>query len=66
MGFLPQTVAETTFVQLTTGSRSLASLLAGGAGGCGTPSDMDTGPGSAPGWWFYFNFTADLVTYTGP
>ena len=46
------------------GGQPLSSILRGGAGNCKSGSDMDTGPGGIPGWWIYFNFTADVVSWT--
>jgi hypothetical protein len=51
------------------GGNSLSSLLAGSPSNCRTPlgqDDRDTGPGSVLGWYFYLNFTAHEVTWTGP
>lgn len=47
------------------GSATLASLLAGGAGNCSARNDKDLLRGE-PGWWFYFNYTAEPVNFTGP
>ena len=47
------------------GSVTLAGLLAGGNGSCSTRNDKDTHQGES-GWWFYFNFSASQVTFTGP
>lgn len=65
MGFLSEAVADATMVNLGTGPVPLSSLLPGGTGNCAAHDDRDTGPGGASGWWFYFNFTALPVTYTG-
>jgi len=40
--------------------------LPGGAGNCSTHDDRDLGPGGVLGWYFHLNFTAHLVTWTGP
>jgi len=68
MGFLSEATAQTTMVDLGSfGTVPLASLLPGGSGGCSVNDDRDTGPdGLTSGWWLYFNFTAQAVTYTGP
>jgi len=68
LGFLSEADAESIFFPPEVdviGGQSLAALLPGGNGNCAGHSDMDT-DGSTPGWWFYFNFTADLVPYTLP
>lgn len=43
----------------------LSSLLAGGSGSCASRNDKDSYQG-VPGWWFYFNYSAAPVAYTGP
>ncbi len=67
-GFLRETDANLIVISdpaLPGGSVTLAGLLAGGAGGCSSRNDKDTHQGES-GWWFYFNFSASSVTYTGP
>jgi hypothetical protein len=68
MGFISEANAEAITIQLgSTGSTTLAALLAGGSGGCAMSDDRDLGPdGVTLGWWFYYNWTAQKVTYTGP
>ncbi len=46
--------------------KPLSSVLAGGSGSCASTDDRDTGPSGAMGWYFYLNFTAHEVTWTGP
>ncbi len=47
--------------------KALSSLLPGGAGCCASHDDRDTGlDGTTVGWWFYFNFPAERVTWIGP
>lgn len=66
MGFLSESTADATMVDLGTGPVPLSSLLPGGTGACATMSDLDVGTdGITPGWWVYLNFTALPVTYTG-
>lgn len=48
-----------------TQSYPLSSLLAGGVGACSSRNDKDLYNGEA-GWWFYFNYQAVPVSYTGP
>ncbi len=68
LGFLAESDASVLMVSTPTGPVPLSALLPGGAGSCMTAySDKDVGPDSVtPGWWFYYNFTAMEVTYTGP
>ena len=68
MGFISESDAAQVTISLgAAGSTTLAALLAGGPGNCSASDDRDLGPdGTTSGWWFYFNFTAQLVTYTGP
>lgn len=72
-GFLPESVANAIQIPLPDppgGTVALSSLLPGGTGFCtgafgSTRNNKDTYNG-VPGWWFYFNFTATRVPYTGP
>jgi hypothetical protein len=51
------------------GGQPLSSLFPGGTGNCRTTGgfdDRDIGPDSEPGWYFYLNFTAHEVDWTGP
>lgn len=43
----------------------LSSLLAGGTGACSSRNDKDIHNGES-GWWFYFNYSAAPVVYSGP
>lgn len=43
----------------------LSSLLPGGTGACSSRNDKDVHRGET-GWWFYFNYSAAPVAYTGP
>ena len=64
-GFISEADAMTTSISLgPLGERTLYSLLRGG-GGCGAGDDRDTN-GGVRGWWFYLNFDADQVIWTGP
>ncbi len=67
-GFLRESDANQIVISdpaLPNGGVTLASLLAGGSGSCSTRNDRDTHRGES-GWWFYFNFQAASVTYSGP
>jgi hypothetical protein len=67
-GFLRESDANQIVISdpaLPGGSLTLASLLAGGSGSCSSRNDRDIHAGVS-GWWFYFNFQATAVTYTGP
>jgi hypothetical protein len=48
------------------GGQPLTVLLPNGVGACPGHTAKDLGPGGQPGWYFYFNFTAHAVTWTGP
>jgi hypothetical protein len=51
------------------GEQPVSSLFPGGTGNCRTGEgidDRDIGPDSEPGWYFYLNFTAHEVDWTGP
>jgi hypothetical protein len=65
-GFLPETAANAILLPVDLpiiGGRPLSSVLAGGAGACGTRSDRDMVDGIS-GWWFYFNYSATRVPWT--
>jgi cysteine-rich repeat protein len=58
-GFVSEEQADATILPediLVVGGMPLSSIL--------KDEDKDTGPGNAPGWWFYLNFTAQPVGYT--
>lgn len=66
-GFLRESEANQIIINdpnLPGGSVVLSSLLAGGTGSCSTRDDKDTHNGES-GWWFYFNFVAARVVYSG-
>jgi len=65
-GFLSQADADAMLIpanQPIVGGQPFSSLLAGGKDACPMYSDMDVDNG-VPGWWFYFNFTANRVTWS--
>lgn len=67
-GFLRESDANQIIISdpaLPGGSVTLASLLAGGNGSCASRNDKDLHQGES-GWWFYFNFQAAVVTWSGP
>ena len=67
VGFLTETDANAILLPLRIiGTKPLSSLLPGGSGACPTHTAKDIGPGGQPGWYFYLNFTAHTVTWTGP
>lgn len=66
-GFIAESVADVTILPTSLpviGGMPLSSVLPGGTGSC-EPGTLDMNNG-VPGWWFYLNFPADQVTYTGP
>jgi hypothetical protein len=68
-GFISEASADSILLPdglILVGGQPLSSLLPGGMGNCATTDDRDTGPGSVSGWYFYFNFTAHEVDWTGP
>lgn len=70
VGFLSETAADAIILPASlpfVGGQPLSSFLAGGTGACPVFSDKDIGPAPAfeTGWYFYLNFTAHLVTWTG-
>lgn len=66
-GFLRQADADLITIPNPTGGAPivLSSLLPGGTGNCSMRDDRDTVDGEQ-GWWFYLNFSAAIVPYTGP
>lgn len=72
-GFLSESDADNIFLPndptLATfglAGKPVSYVLPGGTGNCAAWNDKDTGPGGATGWYFYLNFTAHKVTWTGP
>ena len=66
-GFIAESVADTVFIDIGAGPVPVSSLWPGGSGNCASGDDRDTGlDGTTVGWWLYFSFTADEVTYVGP
>ena len=66
-GFLTEADADTLLLPPdlpVVGGMPISVLLPGGTGNCAAGDDRDTHSGMS-GWWFYFNFTADRVTYFG-
>ena len=58
-GFMTEAAAMAATIPASTpvvGGQPLSTLL--------LAQDKDTGPGGESGWWFYFNFTAQMVSYT--
>jgi len=68
-GFISEADADATLLPMSialVGGDPLSSVLPGGTGNCSARDDRDMGPdGTTRGWWFYFNFPATRVTYTG-
>ncbi len=66
-GFLSEAEAANVLLPASlpiVGGQPISVLLPGGAGNCSTHDDRDT-LNAVSGWWFYFNFPADTVTWTG-
>ena len=67
-GFLTEETANTTLLPMDlpiVGGKPIASLIPGGEGCCAMHDDRDINNG-ASGWWFYIEFKAARVPYTGP
>jgi len=67
VGFLREVDANNIFLPPSypiVGGQSISVLLPGGAGNCAVWTDKDMN-GQDPGWWFFLNFTAENVPWTG-
>lgn len=67
-GFLSEAVANAVLLPAdipVVGGQPLSILLPGGQGNCANHDARDTFAGE-PGWWFYFNFSANPTPWTGP
>jgi hypothetical protein len=71
-GFISESQANSILLPedlILIGGQPVSSLFPGGTGNCRTVAgfdDRDLGPGSELGWYFYLNFTAHEVDWTGP
>jgi hypothetical protein len=68
-GFLSESDADMILLPMTipvVGGQPLSKFLPGGTGACPTHTAKDIGPLGQPGWYFYLNFTAHEVVWTGP
>lgn len=66
-GFLSEAEAASVLLPASlpiVGGQPITVLLPGGAGNCAAHDDRDS-LNSVTGWWFYFNFPADAVLWTG-
>jgi hypothetical protein len=69
VGFLSEQAANGILLPMDlpiVGGQALSTLLPGGQNSCATSDDTDIGPSGVRGWYFYLNFTAHQVTWTGP
>ena len=67
-GFLSESDANSILIPSSIailGGQPISVLLPGGMGGCAPTDDRDLGPMSQSGWYFYLNFTAHRVSWTG-
>jgi hypothetical protein len=64
-GFLSQADASSVNLPPELGGAPITSFLPSGAP-CPGHTAKDIGPGGQQGWYFFFNFTAHKVTWTGP
>ena len=68
VGFLSETAADAILLPAglpLVGGQPLSSLLPGGTGNCAPGDDRDLHDGES-GWWFYLDFAAAEVPYSGP
>jgi hypothetical protein len=66
-GFLSESVAQGITLPASLGSQPLSALFPTGTGDCSAVDDRDVGPdGTTRGWWWFFNFEAEKVTWTSP
>ncbi len=68
LGFLRESDADALLLPADlpiVGGQPLSTLLPGGTNGCASGDDRDMFMGEM-GWWFYLNFEAQEVLYTGP
>lgn len=68
MGFLSEEDANNITLPedlIVVGGQPLSTFLPGGAGACAPHDDRDLGPDASLGWYFYLNFTAEAVNWTG-
>ncbi|MDX2169252.1 MAG: hypothetical protein SF182_19435 [Deltaproteobacteria bacterium] len=64
-GFLSQADASNVNLPPELGGAPITSFLPSGAA-CPGHTAKDIGPGGQPGWYFFLNFTAHKVVWTGP
>jgi len=67
MGFLSEADADAILIPPeipVVGGQPITILLPGGSGSCAGHDDRDV-LDSTTGWWFYFNFSAEVVPYSG-
>jgi hypothetical protein len=67
-GFLRESDANNVLIPssvLLVGGQPISKFLPGGSGSCDQTA-KDVGPFGEPGWYFYFNYTAHKVIWTGP
>lgn len=69
IGFLSEEAADTILIPqdvLLVGGQPLSHVLPGGATNCAAHDDRDLGPGGVLGWYFYLEYSAHRVAWTGP
>lgn len=67
-GFVSEAVADSTLLPMdipVLGGKPISELLPGGKGNCAKHDDRDLN-GDVSGWWFFLDFKAARVSYTGP
>lgn len=69
VGFLSEEDADNILIPqdvIIVGGDPLSSVLPGGEFNCAPHDDRDIGPGGEPGWYFYLEYSAHRVAWTGP
>ena len=68
IGFLRESDADSILLPPSVplfGNQPISTLLPGSSNNCAPHTAKDTGPLGEPGWYFYLNFTAHRVAWTG-
>ena len=69
VGFLSEEDADAILIPadvILVGGNPLSFVLPGGTGNCALHDDRDIGPNGELGWYFYLEYAAHEITWTGP
>ncbi len=69
VGFLSEEAADSITIPqevILVGGQPLSHVLPGGSTNCAPHDDRDIGPGGVLGWYFYLEYSAHRVAWTGP